>query len=246
MPLLDHFRPPLHPQHHWEWFHSNWATRIADVLNDQWLPPEYLAEESTHAGARVEIDVATFEQSAKEVMPAEGDNAGAVATVRPRAWAPPAPAHSVPCVLTEGFEVLVFSTVAGMKLVGAIEIVSPGKKDRFEERRAFAIKCASYLHQGISLVLVDIVTNRRANLHNQVLELLDADEKVHLPGEVNLYAAAYRPVARGGQTEVDLWSSPFEIGEALPVMPLWLRSDLTVPVDFDATYQEACRRRRLA
>ena len=44
MPLLDHFRPPLHPRHHWESFHSNWATRIADALNDQWLPPEYLAQ----------------------------------------------------------------------------------------------------------------------------------------------------------------------------------------------------------
>lgn len=35
MPLLDHFHPPLHPRHHWESFHSNWATRLADALNDQ-------------------------------------------------------------------------------------------------------------------------------------------------------------------------------------------------------------------
>jgi pimeloyl-ACP methyl ester carboxylesterase len=32
MPLLDHFHPPLHPHHHWESFHSNWATRIAPAL----------------------------------------------------------------------------------------------------------------------------------------------------------------------------------------------------------------------
>jgi hypothetical protein len=42
---LDHFHPPLHPQHHSESFHSNWATRIADALNDRWLPPEFLAED---------------------------------------------------------------------------------------------------------------------------------------------------------------------------------------------------------
>ena len=64
MPLLDHFHPPLHPQHHWESFHSNWATRLADLLNDRLLPPEYIAEEHTHAGTRLEIDVATFEQDA--------------------------------------------------------------------------------------------------------------------------------------------------------------------------------------
>src|SRR4051812_36501793 len=45
MPLLDHFHPPPHPRHHWESFHSNWATRLADELNERWLPPEFMAEE---------------------------------------------------------------------------------------------------------------------------------------------------------------------------------------------------------
>ena len=38
MPLLDHFRPPLTPHPSWESFPSNWATRIADGLNER-LPP---------------------------------------------------------------------------------------------------------------------------------------------------------------------------------------------------------------
>ena len=42
-PLLDHFHPPLKLQYPWECFHSNWATRLADALNDEWLPPEFLA-----------------------------------------------------------------------------------------------------------------------------------------------------------------------------------------------------------
>lgn len=63
MPSLDHFHPPLHPLHHRESFHSNWATRIADALNDRLLPPGFLAEEHTHAGGSLEIDVATYEQS---------------------------------------------------------------------------------------------------------------------------------------------------------------------------------------
>ena len=32
----------------------------------------------------------------------------------------------------------------------------------------------------------------------------------------------------------------------LPLLPLRLTGDLFVPVDFEAAYQEACRRRRLA
>src|SRR5580704_2697202 len=119
MPLLDHFRPPLHPQHHWESFHSNWATRIADALNDRWLPPEFLAEEYTHAGSRLEIDVASYEKS---VSPA--GNGARTATIPAPTWAPPAPARTLPSVFPDNFEVRVFATAAGMTLVGAIELVS--------------------------------------------------------------------------------------------------------------------------
>ncbi len=244
MPLLDHFHPPLHPQHHWESFHSNWATRIADSLNEHWLPPDFIAEESTHAGARVEMNVATFERPAEEVQ-ADSRDSG-VATVRRATWSPPAPMQTIAGVFPDRFEVQIFSTIAGMKLVAAVELISPGNKDRHEEHRAFAIKCASYLHQGVSLAIIDIVTNRRANFHNELLHALELDEKLELPAEAQLYAAAYRPVLRGDRPEVDLWTATFDVGQELPLMPLGLTSDLFVPVDFAGTYQEACRRRRLA
>ena len=99
MPLLDHFRPPLHPNHHWESFHSNWATRIADELNEHWLPPEFIAEESTHAGTALEIDVATFESSTpRPVVAPDGDR---VATLAPPAWSPPAAFRTMPAVFPD-------------------------------------------------------------------------------------------------------------------------------------------------
>ena len=55
--------------------------------------------------------------------------------------------------------------------MAAIELVSPGNKDRDGHRQAFAIKCASYLCQGISLIVIDIVTTRRANLHNEIMQV---------------------------------------------------------------------------
>lgn len=63
MPLLNHFHPSRHPRHHWESFHSNWATRLADMLNDQWLPPEFIAEEHTHADSRLEFEGIEFPAS---------------------------------------------------------------------------------------------------------------------------------------------------------------------------------------
>ena len=249
-PLLDHFHPPLHPLHHGESFHSNWATRIADDLNENWLPREFLAEESTHAGTRVEIDVATFERQGEDAEDAQPLATTATATMSPATtspttWAPPAAAQSMPAVLPDTFEVQVFSTTSGLKLVGAIELVSPGNKDRGQQCLAFATKCASLLYQGVSVVIVDIVTNRRANLHDEILSLMEADPAFKLPEEANLYAVAYRPVVRNEQPEVDLWKETFEVGDALPTLPLRLTGDLFVPIDLERTYTESCRRRRL-
>jgi hypothetical protein len=55
---------------------------------------------------------------------------------------------------------------------------------------------------------------------------------------------AYRPVRREERPEIDLWPTTFHLGDALPLLPLRLTGDLFVPVDFEATYQETCRRRR--
>jgi hypothetical protein len=241
MPLLDHFHPPLLDQHHWESFHSNWATRLADALNDI-LPPEFRAEEHTHL-ASLEIDVATYERPGgpPETLP----NGPATAGAAP-AWSPPAPAQTIPALFPSSFEVRVIEMSAGLTLAAAIELVSPGNKDRPETRRAFAAKCASYLHTGVSLIIMDIVTNRHGNLHNETMRLMNAPEEVDLPRDDRLYAVAYRPVLRAEKPEIDLWPATFTIGESLPTLPLRLTGDLFVPVDFDATYQEACRRRRLA
>jgi hypothetical protein len=241
MPLLNHFHPPLSAERRWESFHSNWATKLADALTERWLPPNYIAEEHVHFGPSVEIDVATF---AKEASGGEGKD-GTVATLGPKVWTPPAADAVIPSVFPETFEVRIHSTDTGPKLVAAIELISPGNKDRPAERKAFATKVASYLYQGISVIIVDIVTNRRANLHNEVLQVMEAAETLQLPTETTLYAVAYRPLRRNHADEIDLWRSPLTLGGSLPTLPLGLRGDLAIPVDFESTYAEACLRKRL-
>jgi hypothetical protein len=221
----------LHPLHHWESFHSNWATRIADALNERWLPRSYLAEEHTHAGGSLEIDVATFQVSSETAEDAAG-------------WRPPAPTGTLALALPDTFEVRVLADEGGATLVGVIELVSPANKDRPAQRRAFLEKCAGFLHGGVSLVLVDVVTTRGANLHDELVTALDAPA-LRLGAAVPLYAVAYRPVLRDGATALDVWTSPCGLGEPLPTMPLRLQGDLFVPVDLEATYTEACRRRRI-
>ena len=235
MALRDHFQPPSHG----ESFLSSWATRIADALNDRWLPREYLAEEHTHAGTQLEIDVATFEAShdATVARLAEGD------TPAPP-WTPPPARVRTALAVPDAFEVRVLSDTGGATLVGVIELVSPANKDRPEQRRAFATKSAGFLHQGVSVIVVDVVTTRQANLHDEIVEAVGAPA-LRFPSATGLYAVAYRPVVRDGSVALDVWTATFALGEALPTLPLRLQGDLFVPVDFAGTYEEACRKRRI-
>jgi hypothetical protein len=243
MPLLDHFHPPLSPRRHWESFHVRWAASLAEALNSQ-LPERYFAEPESHAGARVEVDVGTFENPLPQTR-APSSQDGNVAVLPAQLWTPPVPALSMPGVYPEEFEVLVFHDEGGTRLVGAIELVSPGNKDRPDRQRALGVNCASYLYQGIGLVLIDIVTTRHANLHNEIVEVMRNDARFVLPQTVNLYAVAYRPVRRKQEDAIDLWPVSLALEETLPTLPLFLGEELCQPVDLEITYMEACRRLKL-
>jgi hypothetical protein len=242
MPLMDHFHPPLSTRRPWESLHATWAVSIGDAITSQ-LPERYFVDVQTHEGAAAEIDVATYEEAP------EGTNVagnGSAATAAPATtWAAPAPPLTMPAVFPAGFEVRVFSTEAGPVLVGAVELVSPRNKDRPESRRAFAVKCANYLYHGVSLIVVDIVTARTANLHNETMRLMAADARFEMQADAPLYAVAYRPVRRQESEVIELWPTTLHIDDGLPTLPLVLRHDLVIAVDLETTYSDACQRRRL-
>ena len=235
MPLLDHFRAPLKATRRWEGFHSKWANVLVDALNETLLPDGYYAEPQVHMGPRVEIDLAALDN-----RPIRGK------AIAGGPWVPPPPALVMPGVEQDWFEIQVISTAAGPTLVGAIELVSPANKDRPIHRRAFAVKCASYLAQGVGLVVVDVVTERLANMHDEIVSLWPGAEGLRFPGGSPLCAVAYRPVHRDAGVQIEVWFSPITIGQTLPTLPLYLDVDLVVPIDLEATYASACRKLRLA
>jgi hypothetical protein len=241
MPLLDHFNPPLHPSRHWESFHSQWASEIANRLNQELLPPEYFAEMQVHIGSRVEVDVAAVHDGG---LTRDADSA-AVATLERKVWTPPAPAMSMPAIFPDSIEVLVYTLEAGYTLVGAIELISPANKDRPESRRAFAAKCAAYLQQGIGVLVSDVVTSRRANLHNELIDLLNVGGEYRLSSMTDLYTVSYRPHRTEMESRIDIWHAAMCVGEILPTLPLALDKGLILPLDLEQPYVEACRRSRL-
>lgn len=240
MALLDHFRPPLSDLRHWESFHSVWANCIAEALNKDLLPREYFAEVEVTLGSGIEVDVAAFESGAKTRRAATPS----ATAVLPRTWAPRAPTAVLPAIFPDSIEVRVFQSEAGPRLVGALELVSPGNKDRPEARRAFAAKCSSYLQRGVGLVVVDVVTSRSANLHAELVNLLSGQAQPSGPHSV-LYATAYHSVRKEAREEVEVWHETLTIGGKLPEMPLFLDKGLSLPIDLQGTYAEACARSRL-
>jgi hypothetical protein len=242
MPLLDHFHPPLEGRRHWESFHARWASAMADALNLALLPPGYFAEIQVHFGSRVEVDVATLEEVASI---SSTRREGTTATLEAPAWAPPTPALVMPALFPDDVEVQVYSSEGGPTLVAAIELISPGNKDRDEARRAFAAKCAGYLQRGIGLIIIDVVTNRRGNLHDELVRLLGYGDEFLFPSGPSLYAVAYRPLRRDETNQTEVWPTPVMVGDALPTLPLALRRGPCVPLDLEAIYMDTCRRSRL-
>jgi hypothetical protein len=242
MPLLDHFHPPLRDARHWQSFHSAWATAITGDLNRR-LPANYHAEPHAHFG--VEIDVATMEKPELVWEDPVGvgprpDRAVVEAAV---AWQPPPPTATVPLeTVADIVEVRVLNPTGEAVLAAALELVSPANKDRAEHREAFVEKCLGYLREGIGLIIVDVVTERLTNLHDELLARLDSEDGRTAS---QLYAVAYHPIKRDEQTAVELWGHPLSLGASLPTLPLWLKGGLSVPVDLDASYLATCELLRI-
>jgi hypothetical protein len=238
MPLLDHFHPPLSRRRHWDSFHGAWAEAMARQLNAGLLPPHYVAEARVSIGGRVEIDVGTFTESEAEASVSSGGSAVAL-------WAPPRPAVSAPVNFgaLDVVEVQVYNDEEGPRLVAAIELVGPANKDRPSHRRMFVVKCAGYLQEGVGLAVVDVVTQRRAKLHADLLKLLGVSGTG--PAGNELFAAAYRIVAAGETKRVEAWPTKLTIGAELPTLPLWITPEFAVPLELEATYLEACTARRI-
>jgi hypothetical protein len=235
MPLRDHFHPPMTNRRTWDWLHGGWPMTIASGLNRQ-LPERYVAGPQVHLGS-IEIDVATYDEGPFS----EHEAPGGVATA---AWAPPRPTLAV---VTEPdadvYEVCVYDRQDNQRLVAAIELVSPANKDRPEHRGDFIAKCATMLRKGVCVTIVDVVTNRTANLYRELIAMLGQADPSLADGP--LYAATCRWSRTDERRLLETWAHQLLVGQSLPTLPLWLDDRLAIPLDLEFSYEETCRSLRL-
>jgi hypothetical protein len=229
VPLRDHFHPPVENVASWEEVHGAWPATIAYRLNAT-LPTQYRCGVKVHVGMLVEVDIATFERDIATEPHDEATNGTG------HSWE-----SESPTLLLESeelappeYEVRVYDSTRAQRLVAVVELVSPGNKDRPETRRAFIAKCLSYLSQGIGLIVVDVVTERTANLHDELVRWMGLGQPYLFPPDARIYSVSYRP-RRGVEPG----------GQPLPSLPLLLRGGPEVPIDLEAAYTEARDRSRI-
>jgi hypothetical protein len=83
--------------------------------------------------------------------------------------------------------------------------------------------------------VVDVVTRRKENLYAALLEQLGLAAADNGPDE--LYTVACRTVPADEPGRLETWVAPLAVGSPLPTLPLWLESDLAVPLPLEQSYE---------
>lgn len=239
MPLRDHFRPPVSKKASWEGFHGGWPMVIVQQLR-KLLPPGYVAEPRVRLGTVMEIDIGALELAESSHFGAtNGHGNGAAAAA---SWTASVPAVAVETEPPEEYEyaVHIFDLERERQLVAAIELVSPANKDHPESRESFVAKCAALLRKGVAVSIVDLVTIRQFNLYAQLMTFIRHPDLTMSPGGPATYAASCRWPTLGTRARLETWSHALVVGQPLPTLPLWLDHELVIPLNLEASYEQAC------
>jgi hypothetical protein len=220
----------------WETFHHLWITELYYAVKQR-LPAGFRAYMATVpllgvGGSSGKPDVSVH-QGPGEAVPPEahaGDGNGAAV------GSEDAPMFEVTVATLQRCPTL-FVESRGF-LIAALELVSPGNKDRPDAREASSNRYAGYLLQGVHLMLVDV--------HPRPLGFSYPDR---IAAELNFAqppcpapcAVSYRvgEQAAGAGRFLAVWHRPLVVGAPLPSMVLPLNVYQSVTVDLEQTYARA-------
>jgi hypothetical protein len=215
-------------------FHLSWIAELKRTLNRGLLPSDYyaLAEQIT---GNLGPDVLTLERPVFGSLAAESTPSGgiAVATSPPRARFH---ARTEVDVYARKAKAVVIRHRSGHEVIAVVEIVSPGNKAGQRDLAAFVQKANQLLLAGIHLVIIDLFPPSERDpqgIHRAIWgEGREGD--FALPADKPLTCVSYV-----GYPVIEVFLDPLAIGDRLPDMPLFLTSEVYVPLPLDSTYRSA-------
>jgi hypothetical protein len=240
MPIHDWTRVEAGIFHH---FHLEWISRIAGALNSDLLPSEYYALAEQQA-SRVTPDVLTLrglgaggdgeEGAADGDDRPDGDGGGmGLELARPRARVT---AEADAEISRRKQRVVTVRHVSGDDVVAMVEIVSPGNKDSRRALDLFVGKVVWLLEHRIHQLILDLhppTSRDPRGIHGAIWDEI-GPQPYDPPPDQPLTLAAYE-YAGGYRAYVE----PVAVGDAMPDMPLFLKTEAYVEVPLEATYRAA-------
>jgi hypothetical protein len=223
-------------------FHHAWIGAIRDVLNEHLLPEDYYALAEATAGGAIP-NVLTLEQIDSETgdvvsKPWKDDGGLALETV------PPQVAYTIQgderVYLRRPNRLAIFHA-DGDRVVAYIEIVSAGNKRSRSAMDQFLGKLREAFEDGLHLLVIDVhpPTPRDPHgIHHAIWQdwdhevQTDEDDTQDKPLTLVSYRSDLIPTA---------YLQPIDVGDELPPMPLFYKTDRYVNVPLEETYQTAWR-----
>lgn len=230
MPIHDWTRVPAGIFHH---FHHEWISAIVHALNGGILPPDCYALAEQVAGG-LGPDVLTLQWPGNGSGPAPAPAGGvAVATAPPKVDMR-ARADGAPSV--RKLKSVVVHHVSNDRVIALVEIISPGNKNNEHGIRSLVEKLEHLLRASVHLLVIDLFPSSSRDPHGLPHLLWErfGEDDLTLPEDRTLSVAAY---AAGASPEA--FVQPLAVGQPLPEMPLFLTSELYVPVPLETTYDAA-------
>lgn len=225
MPIHDWTRVDANLFHD---FHQTWAVAIRNALNAGLLPRGFSALVEQHAPALVP-DVLALKRATEFIDLDEPGRGGAITTMEPKTR------HIIRAqqdsMAARGNRITIRHQRG--RVVGFIEIVSPGNKSSRTALQSFVEKSVEFLRNGVNLLIIDLFPPSKRDpqgIHKAIWDEIE-ETVFELPANQPLTLAAYI-----AGLPITARVEPIGVGEVMMDMPAYLDESHHVPVPLEATY----------
>jgi hypothetical protein len=214
----------------WEVVHHYWLSELGRSVKSQ-LPAGYRAFPASSPDLKIGTDLGKPDVAVRQWDQSNGKTGGPMVSQRIE------PESEEVVTLTLDPDLALLITYHG-KLAAAIEIISPGNKDRPARRAFYLGRYFGYLKVQASVLLVDVHPQPYGFSFADALAVELDQHQAPLPCPMAISYEVRGPATSGGAV-IGTWRRALTPGQPIPTLPLSLSEDLQIKIDLEGTYSRA-------